>query len=92
MFLQPYEPDFFLAVIKVVGSHESRIHWTHMKNSEVRIKPKNKYGKLKTLLSIWSLKRKRFPDDRLFKQNQETVKMWECNNYKLTTGKLILQW
>ena len=38
-----------------------------MKKIEVKNKHKNKYGKIKTILSIWSFKRKRFPDGGLMK-------------------------
>ena len=46
-----------------------------MKNSEVNVKHKNKYGKLMTILSIWSLKHERFPDLILIKQNTWYVHM-----------------
>ena len=39
-----------------------------MKNGEVNNKQKNKYGKLKTILSIWHFKRKRLLDGILTKQ------------------------
>ena len=39
-----------------------------MKKIEVNNNHRNKYGKLKTILSILSLKRKRFLDGRLIKQ------------------------
>ena len=54
-------------MIKEFEAHEARIHWTLIKNSEVNNKHKNKYGKLKNILSIWSFKRKRFPDGGLMK-------------------------
>ena len=62
MLLQPYQLYFILANIKEVVAHEARSNWTLMKNSEFNNKHKNKYRKLKTILSIWSLKRNRFPD------------------------------
>ena len=52
---------------KEVESHEARSHWKLMKKSEVNNKHKNKYGKLKTILSNWYFKRKIFPDGRLIK-------------------------
>ena len=58
MLLLTDKSDFILITIKEVESHEDRIHWTLMKNSEVNNKHKNKDGKLKTILSIWSFKRK----------------------------------
>ena len=39
-----------------------------MKNSEVKNKHKNKYGKIKTILSVCYFKHKRLPDGRLTKQ------------------------
>ena len=68
MVLQPYKSDFILAMIKQFEAHESRSHWTIMKNSEVKNKHKSKYGKIKTILSIWYFKLKIFPDRRLMKQ------------------------
>ena len=38
-----------------------------MENGEVNNKHKDKYGKLKDILSIWSIKRNRFPYGRLIK-------------------------
>ena len=54
-------------MIKEFEAHEARSHWTLIKNSEVNNKYKNKYGKLKNILSIWSFKRKRSPDGKLMK-------------------------
>ena len=67
MLLQPYKSDLIIAMIKEVEAHESRSYWTLMENSEVKNKNNNKYGKLKTILSIWHFKRKIFPDGRLIK-------------------------
>ena len=58
MLLQPDRSYFILDIIKEVEAQESRSHWTYMKNIEVNNKHKNKYGKFKTNLSIWYLKRK----------------------------------
>ena len=63
-----------------------------MKNSEVNNKHKKIYGNLKTILSIWYFKCKRFTDTRLMKQNPEYVHMEELNNGELTTSKLMIQW
>ena len=60
--------DFILATIKEVEAHESRSHWKITKNSKVNNKHKNIYGELNSILSIWSFKRKIFPDRRLIKQ------------------------
>ena len=56
MLLKPDRSYFILAIIKEVDAHEARIHWKLIKNNEVNNKHKNKDGKLKNILSIWSLK------------------------------------
>ena len=53
-----------------------------MKNREVNNKHKNKYGKLKDTLSIWSFKRKRSPDGLLIKHKPRScahggMQKWE---------------
>ena len=68
MLLQLEKSYFYLAMIKEIESHESRSHWTLMKNIEVKNKHRNKDGKLKAILSIWYFKRKRFPYGRFMKQ------------------------
>ena len=68
MLLQPDKSDFILAMIKEVEAHKSRSHWTLMKNSEVKNHHKNKYGNLKSILSIWYFNRKRFLDGVVMKQ------------------------
>ena len=50
--LQPDKSHFILSMIKEVEAHEVRSQWTLMKNIEVKNKHKNKYGKIKTTLSI----------------------------------------
>ena len=55
-----------------------------MKNSEVNIKHKNKYGNLKTILSIWYCKQDRSPERRLTKHKailceHGGMKQWEVN-------------
>ena len=52
---------------KWVEAREDRNHKKIMKVSEVNNNHKNKYGKLKTILSICHFKRKRFPDGILMK-------------------------
>ena len=60
-----------------------------MKNSEVNIKHKNKYGKLKTILSIWYFKRKILLDGILMKHKARicangVMQQWavkHCENY-----------
>ena len=63
-----------------------------MKKIELNNRHKNKYGNLKTILFIWSFKRKILPEGRLKNTEQEYVSMEECNNGELNTGKIMLQW
>ena len=53
-------------------------------NSEVNNNHKNRYGKLKTILSIWSFKLKRFPDGIIMIHNDRlcanvSMKQWGVN-------------
>jgi hypothetical protein len=52
--------DFIQAMTKEIDDHESRNHWTMMLRSDMPVNAK-------TILSIWSFKRKRHPDGRLNK-------------------------
>ena len=61
--LQPDKSDFIISMIQEVEEHEAISHWTLMNNSEVKNKQKDKDEKLKTIFSIWSFKRKIFPDE-----------------------------
>ena len=54
-------------MIEQVESHEARNHWTLMKNSEFNNKHKNKYGNIKTILSIWYFNHNILPYRRLMK-------------------------
>ena len=67
MLLQPDKSDFILAMIEEFETHSSRSHWTLMKKSEVNNEHKIKYGKIKTILSIWSFKRNIVPYQILMK-------------------------
>ena len=87
MLLQPDKSDFILVIINEVEAHESRSRLTLMKNSEVNNKHKNKDGKLKTILSIFSFKSKRFPDRILMKHKSRRcahggIQKWGVNHYK----------
>ena len=71
-------------MIGEVEIHESRSHWTLMKNSEVKHKHQNKYGNLKTILSIWFFKNKRFPYVKLMKHKSRLyahgmIQQWGVN-------------
>ena len=52
--------DFIVAMQKEIHDHESRNHWTILPRSAL---PQG----TKTIMSIWSFKRKHFPDGRIMK-------------------------
>ena len=52
--------DFLQAAIKEIDDHEKRGHWELVPRTSI---PKE----AKTILSIWSFKRKRYPDGRILK-------------------------
>ena len=52
--------EFIKSMVKEVNDHESRNHWTLVKRNEM---PPG----TKTIVNIWSFKRKRFPDGTLNK-------------------------
>jgi hypothetical protein len=60
MLKQDDRSDFITAMVKEVADHEARNHWTVLNRSEM---PEG----TKTILSIWSFKRKRAPDGRILK-------------------------
>ena len=60
MLKQEDKAEFIQAMVKEVADHEKRDHWTVMPRSEM---PKG----TKTILSVWSFKRKRYPDGRILK-------------------------
>ena len=68
-------------MIKEDEAQEARNNWIPTTNSEVKNKHKNRYGKIKTILSIWYFRRKRLPDGRLTKQK-----------YRLCAHGGIQQW
>ena len=65
--MQTDKSYLILDIIKEAEANESISHWKITKKIEVNNKHKHKYGKLKTILSIWYFKRKRLPDRRLMK-------------------------
>ena len=67
MLFQPDKSDFIPSMIKEVEAHESRSDWALTKNIEINNKHKNKYGKLKTILSFWYFKFRIFLDGILMK-------------------------
>ena len=54
---QPDYREFVKAMRKELDDHESRKHWTIRKRSDV--------GHPKTILAIWSFKRKRLPNGQI---------------------------
>eukprot|EP00957_Ditylum_brightwellii_P066564 5052528-Ditylum_brightwellii.AAC.1 len=66
MLKQPDYTDFICAMLKEIEVHEGREHWTLMQRDNVPME-KRVTGKVKTILSIWSFKRKCFPSGELMK-------------------------
>jgi hypothetical protein len=60
VFKQDDKSEFIQAMMKEVNDHESRNHWTVLPRSSIP-------AGTKTILSIWSFKRKRYPDGRVLK-------------------------
>ena len=84
MLLQADKSYLIIDMIKEAEAHKTRSHFTPMKNSEVNNKHKNKYGKLKTILSICYFNSKRFPYGRLMKHKPRLfsyggIQQWEVN-------------
>eukprot|EP00957_Ditylum_brightwellii_P077963 5926307-Ditylum_brightwellii.AAC.1 len=61
MMKQVDAKEFIAAMLKEMEVHKNRKHWTCMLKSDVPKDKLDKNGKLKTILSVWSFKRKRFP-------------------------------
>eukprot|EP00957_Ditylum_brightwellii_P048897 3709942-Ditylum_brightwellii.AAC.1 len=53
----PDQKEFVLSMLNEVKVHKDREHWTLMKKDDVLI-CKRANGKVKTIISIWSFKRK----------------------------------
>ena len=60
MIKQPDTADFIQAMMKEADAHEEHKHWTVIPRSA-------KPPEVRTVMAIWSFKRKRFPDGRLNK-------------------------
>ena len=67
MLLLLDKSDLIIVMIKYFEVHEARSHLTLINNIQSNSNHKNKDGNLKTILSIWYFKRKRFPDVGLTK-------------------------
>ena len=61
MLSQNDKSDFIKAMLKYVEAHDRQKHSMPMKKYEVNNKNQNKSGKMKTFISLWSFKLKRFP-------------------------------
>ena len=53
------QADFAQAILKEIDDHESQCHWVYRRRSEVK--------NVRTIMAIWSFKRKRAPDGKLLK-------------------------
>ena len=60
MMKQPDKAEFIKAMINEIEDHDNRGHWTKVLRNTM---PKGH----KTIMSVWSFKRKRFPDGRIMK-------------------------
>eukprot|EP00957_Ditylum_brightwellii_P015195 1144649-Ditylum_brightwellii.AAC.1 len=74
MLKQDHKKEFIMAMLDKVNVHEEKNHRTLIKHNGI---PMNKYvkGKVKTIFSIWSFKRKRYPSGLLVRH-----KAWLCAN------------
>ena len=65
---QDDKTEFIAAMLKEIDNHESRDHWTLMRRKDIPPECLNlTTGKADIIMSIWSFKRKRFPDGQLMK-------------------------
>ena len=92
MFLQAHNSDFIISIIKEVEAHEARSHWKLMKKNEVNNKHTNKYGNLKTLLSVWYFMWKVFPDGGLMKHKFSLCAHVVMQQWGVKYWKIIRQW
>jgi len=80
MLKQEDSADFIEAMKKEVNDHESRGHWEVVPRSHKPLADKS-------ILAIWSFKRKRFPDGRLNKHKARLcahggVQQWGVNYWE----------
>ncbi len=76
--------DFVLAIVHEVDDHEKCCHWTIIQCCDM---PANS----KTIVSIWSFKRKRYPDGTLNKHNARLHAHGGMQTWGRTMGRLMLQ-
>ena len=60
MLQQDDRNDFVKAMMKDIADHEQRKHWSIIRRDHLTVGAK-------TILAIWSFKRKEFPDGRIQK-------------------------
>ena len=87
MLLQPDAKDFMMAMIDEVKAHEDNDHW--------EVVPRSKVGNSKTILAIWSFKRKRYPDGSLNKHKARLcahggMQQWGVNYWE--TYAPVVNW
>lgn len=83
MLQQNDKNDFIEAMKKEVLDHESHGHWTVIPRSMMPIG-------IKTIMAIWSFKRKRFPDGRIMKHKARLcahrgMQTWGENYWEIKT-------
>ena len=88
MLKQPDVPAFIEAMTKEVDDHEIGEHWTLMLRSDM---PPG----TKTILAIWSFKRKRYPDGRVYKHKARLcahggMQTWGVNYWE--TYSPVVNW
>ena len=87
MLLQPDVKDFVVAMTDEIKAHEDNEHWEVVHRSKV--------GSHKTILAIWSFKRKRFPDGTLNKHKARLcahggMQQWGVNYWE--TYAPVVNW
>ena len=78
---------FFLAMKKEFNEHTEHGHWTIVRRSDVSPGFCDNNGKLRMIISIWSFKKKRFPDVCLMKYKSRlcshvVMHQWGVNRWK----------
>ncbi len=76
--------EFIKAMMVEVSDHESREHWTLTKRCNM---PED----TETIMSIWSFKRKRYPDGTLNNIKHACVHTAECRHGARITGRRTLR-
>ena len=87
MLAQSDVADFVNAMIEEINAHESNDHW--------KLVPRSTIGDAKTILSVWSFKRKRYPDGKINKHKARLcahggMQQWGVNYWE--TYALVVNW